>query len=124
MAMPREARRIHLELTPEQRATIAELRQQIETEEKDELIAIGKRLRAAKRRGIAALNESLQLLRAEREAQGLSLSDLEQRTGIAESNLSKLENAEDVNPTLTTLATYAEALGKKLVISLSDASIQ
>ncbi|MBI2479805.1 MAG: helix-turn-helix transcriptional regulator [Planctomycetia bacterium] len=111
-------------MTPEQRATIAELRQQIETEEKDELIAIGKRLRAAKRRGIAALNESLQLLRAEREAQGLSLSDLEQRTGIAESNLSKLENAEDDNPNLTTLATYAEALGKKLVISLSDASIQ
>lgn len=121
--MPREARRIHLELTPEQRVTIAEVRRQIETEERDELIAIGKRLRAAKHSGVAALNESLRLLRAEREAQGLSLADLEQRTGIAMSNLSKLENAEEPNPTIATLATYADALGKKLVISLSDAGV-
>ena len=50
----------------------------------------------------------------------MSLSDIEQRTGIAKSNLSRLENDEHVNPTIATLSNYADALGKKLVIELAD----
>jgi hypothetical protein len=116
----REAKRIYLELTAEQQAQIAAIRQKIETEEKDEILAMAKRFRNAKRRGAAALEDTLKLLKAERETQGLSLLDLEQRTGIAKSNLSKLENSEDANPTIATLTTYADALGKKLVIVLAN----
>ena len=116
----REARRIHLELTPEQRAKLAEIRRKVEDEEKDEIMAMGRKFRDEKRKRTAALPESLKLLKTERETQGLSLSDLEQRTGIAKSNLSKLENAEEANPTIATLTTYADALGKRLVVSLVD----
>ena len=116
----REARRIYRELTVEERARIGELRRKVETEEKEAILAMAKQFRDAKRRGSAALDKTLQLLKTERLAQGLSLSDVAERTGIAKSNLSKLENAEEPNPTIVTLSTYAEALGKRLFIVLAD----
>lgn len=116
----REARRIEIELTPAQQAQIAAIRRQILAEEKQELSAVGRQLRAAHRRKQAALADSLRLLKTEREAQGVSLSDMEQRTGIAKSNLSKLENTNEANPTIATLSLLAEALGKRLVVTLID----
>jgi transcriptional regulator with XRE-family HTH domain len=50
----------------------------------------------------------------------LSLSDIEERTGIGRPNLSRLENEAEANPTVTTLTRYAEALGKRLMIVLAD----
>ena len=61
-------------------------------------------------------------LRAERQRLGLSLADIHERTGIDRAALSRLENNEDANPTLTTLERYAEALGKRMVVVLSDAT--
>ncbi|MBM3998010.1 MAG: helix-turn-helix transcriptional regulator [Planctomycetes bacterium] len=116
----RKSQRRYLELTPEQQATINEVRRTIETEERDEILSLAKRLRSAKRRGMATLEKTLQVLKRERESQGVSLATMEERTGMAKSNLSKLENAADSNPTVATLVTYADALGKKLVISLVD----
>ena len=60
------------------------------------------------------------MLKAERLRQGLSLSDVEARTGIERPNLSRLENEAKANPTVSTLTRYAEALGKKLLIVLAD----
>jgi len=116
----RKSHRLHLELTPDQQATIDEVRRTIEAEEKNEIVALAKRLRNAKRRGMATLEETLKVLKNEREAQGVSLAVMEERTGMAKSNLSKLENAADSNPTVATLVNYADALGKKLVIQLVD----
>ena len=62
----------------------------------------------------------MQLLHAERTRQGLSLADMQARTGIARSALSRLETDADANPTLTTITRYAEALGKDLQILLID----
>ena len=62
----------------------------------------------------------MRLLLAERTRQGLSLADLQARTGIARSALSRLETDADANPTLTTITRYAEALGKDLQILLAD----
>jgi transcriptional regulator with XRE-family HTH domain len=59
-------------------------------------------------------------LRAERERQGLSLADINERTGIDRAALSRLENNEDANPTLATLERYAEAVGKKMVVLISE----
>lgn len=42
-------------------------------------------------------------LRAERERKGLSLADLNERTGIDRAALSRLENNEEANPTINTL---------------------
>jgi transcriptional regulator with XRE-family HTH domain len=62
------------------------------------------------------LREAFQLLKADRQAQGLSLTDLEKRTGIGRGALSRLENDAEANPTVTTLLRYSEALGRKLVV--------
>lgn len=59
-------------------------------------------------------------LRKERESQGLSLSDLQERTGIDRSALSKLETGQRANYTLETLLRYAQAVGKRIVFQLAD----
>jgi len=116
----REAKRVYRELTPEERERVVDARDKIERAEKAEILDLARRFRAAKRQGDAALEQALRLLKAEREAQRLSLADVEQRTGIAKSNLSRLENDEQANPTIATLSHYADALGKKLLIVLAD----
>ena len=66
------------------------------------------------------LAELLKQLKAAREAQGLSLADVTARTGMDRSALSKLETGQRPNPTLETLVRYAEAVGKRLMVSLAD----
>ena len=66
--------------------------------------------------------ELLRQLRAVREEQGLTLAELTTLTGMDRSALSKLESGQRPNPTLETLIRYAEAVGKRLVVSLADAS--
>jgi len=62
----------------------------------------------------------LKQLKAAREELGLSLADLTEMTGMDRSALSKLETGQRPNPTIETLARYAEAVGKHLVVSLAD----
>ena len=57
---------------------------------------------------------------AERERQGLSLSDISERTGIDRATLSMLETGKVTNPTVGTLRTLARALNKQLSWSLVD----
>ena len=66
------------------------------------------------------LAKALSALRAERERQGLSLSDISERTGIDRATLSKLETGKVANPTVGTLRTLARALSKRLSWSLVD----
>jgi ribosome-binding protein aMBF1 (putative translation factor) len=66
------------------------------------------------------LLNALAALRLERERQGLSLTDLSERTGLDRATISKLETGKVANPTVATLRTYATALGKRLEWSLVD----
>lgn len=66
------------------------------------------------------LQELLRQLKAAREAKGLSLADLTELTGMDRSAISKLETGQRANPTVETLVRYAEAVGKRLVVSLAD----
>ena len=59
-------------------------------------------------------------LRQRREEAGLSLTDVAERSGIDKASLSRLENGWYPNPTLNTLARYARAIGKRLVLDLED----
>jgi DNA-binding Xre family transcriptional regulator len=61
-------------------------------------------------------------LKTAREEKGLSLSELTEITGMDRSALSKLETGQRANPTVDTLVRYAEAVGKRLVVSLADAT--
>jgi DNA-binding Xre family transcriptional regulator len=101
-------------LTDDERARNREVRRQVA----DELPDIERRARAAKPRIL--LKQVLQLLKKERERQGLSLADMNERTGIDRGSLSKLENDEDPNVTMNTLLRYAEAIGKTLMVQLED----
>lgn len=110
-------RRADHTLTPAERARVRKAYAGVEAE-KDDLIADARR---AKRRS-TALRQTCQLLRAEREAQGLSLADLSARTGIARSALCRLETDRQPNPTVATLQRVAEALGKELIVTLASRS--
>ncbi len=68
----------------------------------------------------ARLAELLAQLKAAREAQGLSLAELTELTGMDRSALSKLETGQRANPTVETLVRYAEAVGKTLSVTLTD----
>ena len=57
-------------------------------------------------------------LRRARERAGLSLAEVTLRSGIDSPALSRLENGLNPNPTLATLARYAQALGKRIHWSL------
>ncbi len=66
------------------------------------------------------LQELLQQLKAAREEKGLTLANVTDMTGMDRSALSKLETGQRSNPTIETLVRYAEAVGKRLVVSLVD----
>jgi DNA-binding XRE family transcriptional regulator len=102
-------------LTPEEAAKYKALRERV-AEELPELIARHNERMAS----LDQLQEVLVQLKAAREAKGLSLSDLTELTGMDRSALSKLENGQRANPTVETLVRYAEAVGKRLVVALTD----
>ena len=88
--------------------------------EKDEVLAAARESKVAYDALAPELREVLKLLKEERQAQGLSLAEIESRSGLAESKLSRLENDLEPNPTLSTLRRYATAVGKKLSVRLTD----
>jgi ribosome-binding protein aMBF1 (putative translation factor) len=103
------------QLTPEEAAKYRAVREQV-AEELPDLIARHHERTASRDQ----LQELLQQLKAAREAKGLSLADLTALTGMDRSALSELETGQRANPTIETLARYAEAVGKRLVVSLAD----
>jgi predicted transcriptional regulator len=103
-------------LTPEETAKYRAIREQVASEV-PELVA-RHHLRTA---SLDQLQELLTQLKAAREAKGLSLADLTELTGMDRSALSKLETGGRPNPTVETLVRYAEAVGKRLVVTLADA---
>lgn len=104
-------------LTPEEAANYKEIRQKI-AEELPDLIARHHERMASHDQ----LQDLFLQLKAAREAKGLSLADVTELTGMDRSALSKLETGQRANPTVETLVRYAEAVGKRLVVSLADAS--
>jgi hypothetical protein len=102
-------------LTAEEAATYNVIRQQV-AGEVSELVSRHRDRTAT----FEQLHHVLQQLKATRESQGLSLVDVTIRTGMEPSILFDLETEQGASPTMETLARYAEALGKRLQISLSD----
>ncbi|MBI1916449.1 MAG: helix-turn-helix domain-containing protein [Planctomycetes bacterium] len=103
-------------LTAEEAAKYKAIREQVAEELPDLIARHHERLAT-----LDHLEELLRQLKAAREAKGLSLSDLTEITGMDRSALSKLETGQRANPTVETLVRYAAAVGKRLVVSLTDA---
>jgi len=106
-------------LTQAEREGIRVVRKQIESE-RAEIISRARELKKARQSAVAQLQEAFALLRSERQSRGISLAELRDRTGIGRSALSSLENDPEANPTITTLARIADALGKQIVIQLVE----
>ena len=116
--MPKnQVRRSQRKLTPEEKSRMRQVRAQVETE-KDEILRRGRELFAAYEQTLA---QTIGQLKEARAARGLSLQDVAERMGTDRANVHRLENLPS-NPTLATLARYAGAVGKRMVITLEDHS--
>jgi DNA-binding phage protein len=101
----------HPKITVARLAQTRALREKIDREEKDNIIAKGNRAfsRYEKvRQTIAALNEL-------REKKHLTLDQVAKKSGIGKANLSRLFNEKQPNPTIDTLLRISEALGHQLL---------
>jgi DNA-binding Xre family transcriptional regulator len=114
-------KRILRKSTPEELRRHNDIRQQIAAELPDIRLRAKSQL-ALLSNAATPIRQLAGALRAERQRLGLSLADIYERTGMDRAALSRLENNEDANPTLTTLERYAEALGKRIVVLLPDAN--
>jgi ribosome-binding protein aMBF1 (putative translation factor) len=113
----RRRRLANAELTPAQKAVIEARRAERRTvryqlELKRDIEAYRQEYKPARD---PELIEALARLRRQRKQQGLSLTDMAERTGIDRATISKLETGKIANPTIGTLRTYARALGRRLV---------
>lgn len=112
----RIAKRIEKPLTSEERARVRRAYEETEANKEQLIAAARKRMRQS-----VVRRETCRLLRAEREAQGLSLADMQSRTGITRAALCRLENDQQPNPQIATLQRYAAALGKEIHVTPADA---
>jgi DNA-binding XRE family transcriptional regulator len=107
------AKRIYRDFTPAEKSRIDKLRAEAE-KDRPEIEEFLRALNLAHKNAKNVIGQ----LKAERERQGLSLSEVQDRTGIARTAISAIENADAPNPTIKTLQRYALALGLKLELSV------
>lgn len=104
-------------LTAEEAAKYGDVRKKVEAELPEIVARHHERVA-----NLEHLQSVLAQLKAAREEKGLSLAALSELTGMDTSALSKLETGQRPNPTVETLVRYAEAVGKKIEVSLVDAA--
>jgi DNA-binding XRE family transcriptional regulator len=112
------------EQTPAQAARLSAIREKLQRERPslDELVAAGDIKNVMSQGEFFDLLQTLTQFKKLREEAGLSLSEVAGRTGLDRAAISRLENGQVGNPTITTLQTLAHGLGKRLVVRFEDAS--
>jgi DNA-binding phage protein len=115
----RKAKRVYRELSPAETEKLRRARQETD-EDRAEIEEKARRAKAEHDRVLCEIREAVEALRCERTSQGLSLQDIKERSGFSRSSLCRLENDIEPNPTISTLMRYADALGKRLVITLEE----
>jgi len=113
-------KRVHRAATDDERSRHEQIRRQIEGELPEIRRRAKQKLKDIETRSID-IRHIVAALKQERLRQDLSLAEIKRRTGIDRSALSRLENTENANPTLNTLARYADAVGKQLLFLLAEA---
>jgi ribosome-binding protein aMBF1 (putative translation factor) len=119
---PRQIHRPRVQ-TPEQEAAERALRERFQTEKPtlEDLVKSGYVTLVFTMGEYWELRKTFAALKALREQQGLGITDLAERTGMDRAMISRLENGQIDNPTIATMTRYARALGKKVMVSLTDA---
>lgn len=101
--------------TPEQRAEEAAIRRAHAADPVRQLPA-----GTLDQQSFAAILTLVAKFKAARESQGLVLAEVAERMGIDAPALSRLETGKMLNPTLATLHKWAEALGRRLEVDVTD----
>lgn len=115
----RTAKRIVRPLTDDESLRLNAARQEVEAN-RGEILRNGRVARQAWLALRREVDDVIGQLRTERERQGLTLADVEQRSGLRRSVLSRLESDQSRNPTLLTLQRYAAALGMTVRATLTS----
>src|SRR5690554_2791669 len=113
MADTPDVRHIRKSLSPAAREKYRSLRATIDRKEADELKARGLALKAHGDR-LRTIGRELQ---AERQRQGLTLTEVARRAGMDKARLSRLENEPYANVKIQTIEQVAAALGKQVLIT-------
>ncbi|MCA8994263.1 MAG: helix-turn-helix transcriptional regulator [Planctomycetaceae bacterium] len=111
--MKKKAKRVSRPLTPTEKARLKRNQKLVE-QDLPELMALGRKFKARQQSTVQAIVDELQ---EAKEQAGVSLAELEGRTGINRTALSRFFNRNS-NPTVLTLNKVATALGRRLVVSL------
>jgi ribosome-binding protein aMBF1 (putative translation factor) len=104
------------ERTPEEKARLQAIREKFQREKPslEDLLATGDYDGPVPQGAYLELRTLMHILRTAREAQGLSLADIAERTEVDEDVLRCLETGRKINPTIDILWLYAHAVGKQL----------
>ena len=109
----KSVRRSQRKLTDEEKARMRRVRKQVEAE-KEDILRRGREVFAEHEQAVA---QTIGDLKRARQSQGLSLQEVAERMGTDRSNVHRLERGSG-NPTVATLARYAQAIGRRMVITL------
>lgn len=113
-------KRIHrkIERTPEELAKLKADREQYQAEKltPEQHLAAGGHTDFVSHAEVLEAHAIAVQIRKEREAQEVSLKEMERRTGIDQAALSRIETGANANPSIGTLARILAALGKILTI--------
>jgi DNA-binding XRE family transcriptional regulator len=112
--------------TPEEIARHKAIRERFQKEKPtlEQLVASGEYNEPLPMGEYLSIRMAVSALKKAREAAGLSLADVAEKSGIDKSALSKIETGQHPNPTVSTLCRYAHALGKQWSWTLLDLSGQ
>jgi hypothetical protein len=115
-------RRVHrkIERTPEQLAELRAARDDFQRNRPslEDLVASGDYEGPFAHGDVMAFLSAIAELKRERERRRLSLADVSDRSGLDKGMLSRLENGKIMNPTLSTLWRYANAVGMRVALGV------
>ena len=102
-----------IERTPDQQRRLEEIRERFQRQRPGlkDLLAAGDATEVVPQGEYLELRAMLGTLKQHRERQGLSLTDVANRSGMDRAAISRLENGVYLNPTVDTLYRYAQAVG-------------
>jgi DNA-binding XRE family transcriptional regulator len=108
--------------TPEEIARHKAIRERFQKEKPslEQLVASGEYNEPLPLGEHLSIRQAIFALKKAREAAGLSLADVAERTGIDKAALSRVETGQNMNPTVATLCRYADALNKRWKWDLLD----
>ncbi len=111
--------RVFRELSTDEQQLVTRAREETDLN-RDQILAEGRLRKRALELSRGQIHRTLAALKAKRESLGMSLADVERKSGLKPSAISRLENDPQANPTLLTLQRYASAVGMIVVTEVES----